>query len=524
MPSQHILALIGPAWGHALPYIHLATRMLASDPDLVLTIVQHNILVPKMVKELGSCSYDVNRLKIEGVGDPDMQFSPLAMEGMTKQLTSGWLEFLTKAVAGGSTWPKPRTLHMDFFGGAFVIKESKALLGPEGKILFWNSAGVTACVDTFSKYDYGKTAREIYAEESKRAGRTIEEIIGDVACAANGSDKLDGRALDILGGLKIYDHEHFAQGAGSQRQFAPLMASAQEMAHLVDGFFCPTSSALEPVTAPLSREFYKQRGQELFLVGPQMHDDEWEAPSAGPGPTDERVKTFLDESRKKYGPKSVLYISFGSMFFPLATPHLVEVMIDVLLSLETVIPFVFVLAGAMASLPKETIDRIHASGRGLVCAHWVDQKAILKGGTIGWFLTHGGYNSLTEALSQGIPLLFWPIGAEQAVNAAILSTGPRPIGIELFQVFASCLSEKYPVIHNEKIRAGAQLGPSLRPEAPKITGTVEDARTEFQQAFSDLKGSRGELLGKNAVRVGELWREERINGEPVQEIARLTRF
>ncbi|CAK5264013.1 unnamed protein product [Mycena citricolor] len=139
--------------------------------------------------------------------------------------------------------------------------------------------------------------------------------------------------------------------------------------------------------------------------------------------------------------------------------------------------------------------------------HWVDQKAVLKGGAIGWFLTHGGYNSLTEGLSQGIPLIFWPIGADQALNAAVYTTGPCPVGIELFQ-----------------IRSGTQLGPSLRPEAPKITGTVEDAKTEFEQAFRDLKGPRGELLRQNATRIAELWREERVNGEPVKEIARLTRF
>ncbi|CAK5269532.1 unnamed protein product [Mycena citricolor] len=69
MPSRHILTLLAPAWGHSLPYIHLTTRMLASDPELVVTIVQHNILVPQMKKELNSCSYDTSRLKIEGVGD-----------------------------------------------------------------------------------------------------------------------------------------------------------------------------------------------------------------------------------------------------------------------------------------------------------------------------------------------------------------------------------------------------------------------------------------------------------------------
>ncbi|CAK5277002.1 unnamed protein product [Mycena citricolor] len=510
MPSRHILTFLAPAWGHALPYIHLTTRMLASDPELVITIVQHKSFVGRMLKELESCSYDVCRLKIEGVGDADLQSSPENIKTCVGQLAAGWLEILASAVGGGSDWPRPQTLHMDLGGGGLVIKESKALLGPEGKVLLWCSTGLAACMDYFAPFDYAKIAHEIYIDESRRGGRTMEDIIGDliqVVWAGNGSDKLDGRIFEIFGGMKIYDHERTAQGAGPPRDFALVMVSAQELARLCDGFFCPTSNPLESSVIPLARDYYKQRGQELFLVGPQMHDDEWEAPSAGPGPKDERMKTFLDDARKTHGPKSVLYISFGSFFFPAQTPQLLEALVDVLLNLDTVIPFVFVLGSAMASLPEITIDRIHASGRGLVCAHWVDQKAVLKGGAIGWFLTHGGYNSLTEGLSQGIPLIFWPIGADQALNAAVYTTGPCPVGIELFQ-----------------IRSGTQLGPSLRPEAPKITGTVEDAKTEFEQAFRDLKGPRGELLRQNATRIAELWREERVNGEPVKEIARLTRF
>ncbi|CAK5272613.1 unnamed protein product [Mycena citricolor] len=506
MVSRHVLALIAPAWGHTLPYIHLATRLLASDPELAVTIVQHNNIVSKMMKELSTCSYDTSRLKIEGVGESDLPSTSATLGKCFAQLSEKWLEVLAKAVIPGNAWPKPQTLHMDFFGG-LVLDETRALLGPEGKILLWCSTLITACMDQCSEYDFVKIAHEIHADEERRRGRTMEEVLGGVVCAANGSDKLDGRVLEIAGGVKIYDHEHQAQGAGSTSQFTAVRTATQKLTQSVDGIFCPSSIVLEPVTAPFCRDYYEQRGQELFLVGPQMHDDEWETPAAGPGPSEGRVKTFLDDARKEYGPKSVLYISFGSWFFPVERRHLVEVMLEVLLSIDAVIPFVFVLAGAMASLPEETIDRIHASGRGLVCAHWVDQKAILKGGTIGWFLTHGGYNSLAEGLSQGIPLIFWPVGAEQGLNAAMLSTGDRPIGVEFFQ-----------------IRAGTQLGPSLRPEAPNITGTAEDARAEFEQVFSDLKGSRGKTLERNATRIGDLWRQERIDGKPVQEITRLARF
>jgi hypothetical protein len=45
-------------------------------------------------------------------------------------------------------------------------------------------------------------------------------------------------------------------------------------------------------------------------------------------------------------------------------------------------------------------------------------------------------SSVTEAFTQGIPLIIWPVGAEQTVNAAMLSAELNPVAIELLQVLA----------------------------------------------------------------------------------------
>jgi hypothetical protein len=142
--------------------------------------------------------------------------------------------------------------------------------------------------------------------------------------------------------------------------------------------------------------------------------------------------------------------------FPLTTPALVEALVHTLLELEKPFPFIFALGSILATLPKELIERVHASGRGLICEFWVEQRAILQHDAVGWFLTHGGFkyvisvcwrtprclgfnllaifSSLSESLSQGIPLIVWPLAAEQPVNAALLSTGANAVAIELMQV------------------------------------------------------------------------------------------
>ncbi|KAJ7656604.1 hypothetical protein B0H17DRAFT_904307, partial [Mycena rosella] len=207
----------------------------------------------------------------------------------------------------------------------------------------------------------------------------------------------------------------------------------------------------------------------------------------------------------QYGPKSALYISFGSLLFPVTTPQLVEALVTTLLELEQPFPFIFALGSKMASLPKELIERVNTSGKGLICQFWVEQRAILQHGAVGWFLTHGGYNSACESLSQGIPLIVWPTAGEQPINAALLSTGPNAIAIELMQV-----------------RTGPQIGPSLR-GGPKITGTVEDATAEFRGTFENARSASGAVLTKNAADMARALRAAR-NGEAGEEIARLARF
>jgi hypothetical protein len=80
-----------------------------------------------------------------------------------------------------------------------------------------------------------------------------------------------------------------------------------------------------------------------------------------------------------------------SLFFPIATPQLIEALVNTLLNLVKPFPFVLALGGKLAALPKELIERVNSTGKGLVCDFWVEQRAILQHPAVGWFLTHGGF-------------------------------------------------------------------------------------------------------------------------------------
>ncbi|CAL9057639.1 unnamed protein product [Musa banksii] len=57
--------------------------------------------------------------------------------------------------------------------------------------------------------------------------------------------------------------------------------------------------------------------------------------------------------------------------------------------------------------------------RGLVVKQWVEQEKILKYRDVGGFVSHCGWNSVTEAALHEVNVLAWPTLGDQRVNAWI---------------------------------------------------------------------------------------------------------
>ncbi|EEF28476.1 UDP-glucosyltransferase, putative [Ricinus communis] len=76
-------------------------------------------------------------------------------------------------------------------------------------------------------------------------------------------------------------------------------------------------------------------------------------------------------------------------------------------------------------LPKGFLDR--TKDRGLVVPSWAPQAQVLSHGSTGGFLTHCGWNSTLESVINGVPLIAWPLYAEQKMNAVMLTEDIRSL-------------------------------------------------------------------------------------------------
>ncbi|OQV24498.1 hypothetical protein BV898_01560 [Hypsibius exemplaris] len=173
------------------------------------------------------------------------------------------------------------------------------------------------------------------------------------------------------------------------------------------------------------------RGKDLKLVGPVF--------SATEKPNEEAdFRAWLDSQAQQ----SVVYVSFGSLVCPSAN-QLHEIGLA-LLSLGR--PFIFSLPEAhRRHLPRELHDgadgrrdgadrrrdgadrrRDGADGRrdgaagdrkNFLIPGWAPQRLILGHPSVAVFVSHCGWNSTTEAMFGGVPVVGWPVFGDQFDNS-----------------------------------------------------------------------------------------------------------
>ncbi|KAL8471713.1 hypothetical protein ACS0TY_029090 [Phlomoides rotata] len=117
-------------------------------------------------------------------------------------------------------------------------------------------------------------------------------------------------------------------------------------------------------------------------------------------------------------PNSTIYVAFGSSTFLDETQFQ-----ELALGLElTNKPFLWVVRQDLTqnprAYPEGFEERIRNRGE---IVEWAPQQEILSHPSVACFLSHCGWNSTLESVSNGVPLLCWPYYADQFLNEAYIS-------------------------------------------------------------------------------------------------------
>jgi len=202
----------------------------------------------------------------------------------------------------------------------------------------------------------------------------------------------------------------------TSKEWLPLSLAQARCFRKMKGILVNTVAELEPHALKM----FNINGDDLpqvYPVGPVLHlengndDDEKQS----------EILRWLDEQPSK----SVVFLCFGSLggfteeqtretavaldrsgqrflwCLRHASPNIKTDRPRDYTNLEEVLPEGFL---------ERTLDRGKVIG-------WAPQVAVLEKPAIGGFVTHCGWNSILESLWFGVPMVTWPLYAEQKVNA-----------------------------------------------------------------------------------------------------------
>ncbi|XP_059281721.1 anthocyanidin 3-O-glucosyltransferase 5-like [Lycium ferocissimum] len=278
----------------------------------------------------------------------------------------------------------------------------------------------------------------------------------------------------------------------SNQQYEEYVKLGVEYTHF-DGILINTWEDLEPETIKALRNNDKLRSvlkvpdYPIYPIGPLRRTVEITE-------RDEVIQ-WLD----KQNLESVLFVSFGSGG-TLSSQQMTELAWGLELSQQKFVWVVrppsdgdadsaYLNSGrndtrtALEYLPEGFITR--TKDMGLVVPMWAKQVEILSHSSVGGFLSHCGWNSTIESLTNGVPMIAWPLHAEQRMNATMLTE-------ELGVAIRPAVLPTKKVVWREEIQGMMRIlmqtkeGKCIREKAKKLKMSAKNALSEGGSSYNSI--------------------------------------
>ncbi|KAK8935863.1 UDP-glycosyltransferase 72E1 [Platanthera zijinensis] len=234
-------------------------------------------------------------------------------------------------------------------------------------------------------------------------------------CSASPFLSLSSSEIDIAGVLKIPNYCLPPPLHDPNHLFTTQFVENGRALGLASGILVNTFPSLEPEVL-----FALNSGKVVAGLPPVF--------AVGPLPPARKMPTSLSPAIQwldKQQERSVMYVSFGSRTM-MSSAQMRELGAGLEMS---GCKFLWVVKSTKVDRDeKGDIDEFvgkgyvrRVEGRGLVVKEWVEQEVVLSHRAVAGFLSHCGWNSVTEAAAAGVRVLAWPRMGDQRVNAEVVA-------------------------------------------------------------------------------------------------------
>lgn len=139
--------------------------------------------------------------------------------------------------------------------------------------------------------------------------------------------------------------------------------------------------------------------------------------------------------------------------------------------------------------------------RGIVVREWVNQYEVLKHEAVEGFLSHCGWNSVIESLSCGVPILTYPLMADQSLNARMVVEELRA-GMKAVEGTSPAMMKGFVKGKDLKRRVKelmeGEKGREVRKKAMEISEMAKKSMAENGSSWRDLELLIQEMCNKSS--------------------------
>ncbi|KAL6517633.1 hypothetical protein OROMI_033334 [Orobanche minor] len=413
--KPHAVVIPYPAQGHIAPVLKLAKLLHYKGffITFVNTEFNHNRLVRAQGPKSVTCLDDF-QFKTIPDGLPTSicdatQDIPLLSQSMSKNCLAPFSDLIDSLNDSSSDCPNVSCIVSDGVM-SFTLDAAEKLGIPE--VVFFT----TSACGLMGYLHYGELVARGYVP------------FKDESCFTNGYLDTEIDWIPGMKGIRLRDLPTFIRTSDPDDIMLNYNITQHKNASRAKAIIINTFDELEDEVLQAVRSKF----ENVYTIGPlqllekEIYQKELTSGSIGSNLWKEDI-ACLDWLNKK-PENSVLYINFGSIT-PLSPAQMVEFAWGLANSNHHFLWIIRpdLMNGEGSVLPEGFVEE--TEGRGLMVA-WCPQEQVLGHEAVGGFLTHCGWNSTIETVSEGVPMVCWPFFAEQQTNCryACVNWG---IGVEI---------------------------------------------------------------------------------------------